>query len=492
MSRDEHTVDVAIIGSGMSGICMASKLRRAGIETFTIYEKADDVGGTWRENRYPGLACDVPAPFYSYTFAPNPDWTSRFAAGPEIHRYLKTVAEREGVLNHVRYRTEIVDASFDGERWQLRAATGEEFEADVVVAATGVLHLPRIPDIPGLGTFAGALFHSARWDTSVPLDGRRIGVIGTGSTGVQLVTELSARAARVTQFQRSAQWVFPLPNWTYSRACRALLRQSRRLNELLYRAHAWSSGYPGNAMIRSGWERTVMQALCRWHLRTISDEGLRARLTPDYKPLCRRLVVSSGYYRAVQRPSVEVTNAAIERIEPAGVVTADGRLHELDVIALATGFDAHAYRRPMQVTGRDGVTVADAWADGPRAHRTVVLPGFPNLFLMMGPNSPIGNTSLVPIAESQAGFAVRWIERIRSGELRHVSPTQQAADDFNAEVRANMGDTIWASGCDSWYIGPDGHPIMWPFTVPEFHAMLASPDDREYDVQRQQPTPIAA
>lgn len=492
MSRAAQPVEVAIVGSGMSGICMATMLRRAGIDTFAIYEKADDVGGTWRENRYPGLSCDVPAPFYSFTFAPNPEWTSRFAAGPEIHRYFKSVAEREGVLGHVRYGTEIVDARFDGERWQLTSAAGERFTADVVVTATGVLHHPRVPDIPGMKSFAGDLFHSARWDTSVPLDGRRIGVVGTGSTGVQLVTALADRAAKVTQFQRSAQWVFPLPNWTYSRLCRALLRRSRRLNALLYRAHAWSFVYPGNAVIRSGWERRVMQAVCRWNLRTVRDPALRARLTPDYQPMCKRLVFSAGYYRAVQRPTVEVTVQAIERIEPRGVVTADGRLHELDVLALATGFDSHAFLRPMRVTGIGGVTLAEAWAKGPRAHRTVALPAFPNLFLMMGPNSPIGNTSLVAIAESQAGFVLRWVERIRAGEIRHVAPTQEATDRFNADIRASMDDTIWVTGCDSWYIGPDGHPVAWPYTVPEFHAMLAEPDDHEYDLHRRPSMPVAA
>ncbi len=485
-------VDVAIIGAGMSGICMGTTLRRAGINSFTIYEKTDDLGGTWRENRYPGVACDVPAAFYSYTFAPNPYWSQRFAPGPEIHRYLRWVAEKEGVRDHVRYRTEIVEATFDGDRWQLLTGAGESVEADVVIAATGVLHHPRIPEIEGLETFAGDVFHTARWDTSVPLDGRRIGVIGTGSTGVQLVTELSARAGAVVQFQRTPQWICPAPNWTYSRAFRALQRRSRKVGELLYRAYAWSFAYPGNAMIRPGWERTVLQAVCRWHLRTVRDPTLREQLTPDYQPMCRRLVFSSGYYRAVQQPSVTVTHSPIERIEPSGVRTADGQLHEIDLLALATGFDAHAFLRPMSVTGLGGVTLADAWAEAPRAHRTVALPGFPNLFLIMGPNSPIGNTSLVAIAESQANFAMHWIERIRSGELRRVAPRQDAADAFNADIRAHMGDTIWASGCDSWYIGPDGFPVLWPFTIPAFHAMLASPDDREFDLARQPSRPVAA
>ena len=483
---------VAIIGSGMSGLCMAMKLHAAGIESFTIYEKAGDLGGTWRENRYPGLSCDVASPFYSYSFAPNPDWSSRFSDGPQIQAYLRTVAQRAGVLDRVRYDTEIVDATFDGDRWQLRSAAGEPFTADVLVAATGVLHQPRMPDIPGLETFGGAAFHSARWEEDVPLDGRRIGVVGTGSTGVQIVTALSTRAAHVTQFQRSAQWIAPVPNLAYSRAWRRLLHRFPKLNELRYRATELQYGLFTTAVVRSGWQRSLIQGVCRLNLRTVRDRELRARMTPDYEPMCRRLVMSAGYYRAIQRPTVEVVDTAIDHVEPRGVVTADARLHECDVLALATGFDAHAFVRPMTVTGRDGLTLAEAWAQGPRAHRTLTVPGFPNLFLMLGPNSPIGNTSLVPLAESQADFVVRWVQRIASGRIRHVAPTPAATAAFNAELRANMHDTVWVTGCDSWYIGPDGQPTMWPFAIDAFHRMLAAaPDDREYELTTEPVTTVA-
>ena len=478
------TPRVAIIGAGMSGLCMAMRLHREGIETFTIYEKAGEVGGTWRENRYPGLSCDVPAPFYSYTFAPNPDWSSRFSDGPQIQSYFKDVARRSGVLDRVVFDTEIVDAAFDGERWHLRSAAGEEFTADVVVAATGVLHQPRIPDIPGLETFDGAAFHSARWDESVPLDGRRIAVVGTGSTGVQIVTALSTRAAKVTQFQRSAQWIAPVPNYSYSRVWCSLLHRFPRLAELRYRGTAMQYGLFTTAVVRSGWQRSLIQAICRLNLFTIRDRDLRRRMTPDYEPMCRRLIMSSGYYRAIQRPTVEVVDTGIDHVEPRGIVTADGRLHECDVIALATGFDAHAFMRPMTVTGRDGLTLEDAWAQGPRAHRTVTVPGFPNMFLMLGPNSPIGNTSLVPLAESQSDFITGWVRRIASGEISQVAPTAESTQVFNDSIRDNMHDTVWVTGCDSWYIGPDGQPTLWPFAIDAFHEMMAArPDDREYDIR---------
>ena len=247
------------------------------------------------------------------------------------------------------------------------------------------------------------------------------------------------------------------------------------------------------AVVRPGWQRRLIQAVCRLNLLTVRDRDLRRRMTPDYEPMCRRLIMSAGYYRAIQRPNVEVVDAGIDHVEPRGIVTRDGRLHEFDVIALATGFDAHAFVRPMTVTGYDGLTLEEAWADGPHAHRTVTLPGFPNLFLMLGPNSPIGNTSLVPLAESQADFVVRWVQRIASGRVRHVAPTAEATAAFNRSIRDNMHDTVWVTGCDSWYIGPDGQPTMWPFAIDEFHRMMAAtPDDREYDIRTAPARPVAA
>jgi cation diffusion facilitator CzcD-associated flavoprotein CzcO len=472
---------IVIVGAGMSGLCMAVELLGAGIDSFTILEKADEVGGTWRENTYPGLTCDVPSPFYSYSFAPNPEWSLRFSPAAEIQRYLCSVADRFDLRRRIRFGTEVVEARYeDAGGWWIQTAAGEELTADVVVAATGVLHKPRLPAITGIGEFAGRAFHSARWDHSATVDRARIGVIGTGSTGVQIVTALAGRAQRLVQFQRTAQWVLPWPNQRYSGVRRSLLRRFPWLQQPIYRATQRSYDYLAQAVIKPGLRRSATGMLCGAHLRTVRDPELRARLTPGYEPFCKRLVISAGYYRAVQRPGVEVIADAIERIEPAGIRTADGRLHELDLIVFATGFDAHAFMRPMDVIGEGGLTLARAWSDGPRAHRTVALPGFPNLFLLMGPNSPIGSSSLIPIAEAQAGYVRQWIERLRSGEVTAVAPTESATAAFNAEIRANMGDTVWVTGCDSWYLGPDGYPTLWPFSMDRFRRMLARPDPREF------------
>lgn len=461
-----------IVGAGMSGLCMGAKLSHAGLGNFRILEKRDDIGGTWRENRYPGLTCDVPASFYSYRFGPDPGWRNRFASAPEIHAYLRAVADHFDLERSIRYRQEVTSATFADGVWHLETGAGEQIDADVLIHATGVLHHPRIPPLPGLETFAGHAFHSARWDPDVAIDGSRLGVIGTGSTGIQIVTATAGRAKRVTQFQRTAQWVLPWPHRAY--------RAPQRNHAIHYAVNRSLFEVLGEGLLHPGWQRRAMQGLCRANLRVaVRDPELRAKLTPDYEPLCKRLVMSAGYYRAVQKRGVEVVTAAVERIIPEGVQTADGRVHHLDTLVLATGFDAHAFMRPMKIAGSRR-TLAEAWADGPRTHLTTMIPGFPNMFLLMGPNSPVGNTSLVPIAEAQADFALHWIRRIAAGQIASVAPTQEAADAFNREIRDNMGDTVWTTGCDSWYIGPDGTPTLWPFSMRQFWRRLAEIDEREF------------
>lgn len=465
---------VVVLGGGMSGIGMAIKLLQAGVRDVEILEKASEFGGTWRENTYPGLACDVPAPFYTYSFAPNPDWTQRFADGAQIRRYLCGVADRFGLRERTRFGTEVTALTWEEGRWTIETAGGETLHADVVVAATGVLHRPRVPELPGRDTFAGPAFHSARWDHDVALDGRRIGVIGTGSTGIQLVTELGERGHDVVQFQRTPQWVLPMPNAEYSRSTRRVLRRWPALSRGLYRYHQAMLEWTFEGIVKPGLKRRAVQATCRAALLRVRDPELRARLTPADEPMCKRLVMSGGYHRVVQQPNVQVVSHGVERVEPEGVITDDGQLHELDVLVYATGFDAQAFLRPTVVRGEDGITLDEAWRDGPRAHQTVGMPGFPNLFLLLGPNSPIGNTSLFPIAEAQADVVVRLVDRIRRGEGAAYAPAPEAAAAFAERLRAGMPGTVWLTGCDSWYLGPDGMPVLWPEAPRRFYEMLAA------------------
>jgi cation diffusion facilitator CzcD-associated flavoprotein CzcO len=467
----------------MSGLCMGIKLRQAGIESFTIHEKADSVGGTWRENTYPGLSCDVPSRFYSYSFAPNPDWSRQFSPGAEIWAYFDGIANRYGLRPHIRFNSEIIAGRHDGQRWLLRTAAGEEETDDFLISATGVLHHPRYPDIEGLGSFSGAAFHSARWDHSVELAGKRIGVVGTGSTGVQITCALAGVAGRYSLFQRTAQWILPVPNRSYSQVTKWLLRRSPALNRLAYRAgQEWLEHGFGEAVVRPGWQRRAIGAACRRNLGRVEDPHLRRKVTPDYEPMCKRLVMSGEFYTAIQEPNVEVVTERIERVEPEGIRTADGALHELDVLVLATGFDAHAYMRPMRLVGPHDETLDDIWPDEPHGYLTVALPGLPNFFCLMGPHSPFGNQSLIAVAETQADYALWFIKRFRVGELALAAPTAAATERFNADLRAAMPDTVWTTGCHSWYIGADGLPMLWPWTPQRHREMLAEPALADFDV----------
>jgi len=484
-TKGRRTPRVAIVGAGMSGICAAAKLAAAGVHDVVVYEKADRVGGTWRENTYPGLACDVPSRYYCYTFAPNPDWTHVFPPGHEVQAYLEKVADDLRLRPRIRFGAEIDEAVWtDRATWLVRTRDGEAAEYDFLISAAGVLHHPRMPDIEGLDTFRGAVFHSARWDHRVALDGRKVAVVGTGSTGVQITKALAPRCREYKLFQRTPQWVFPLVNLPYRRPTRWLLHRSPALNRLWGRLayRFWQRIFENTfcmAVVAPGWQRRLVSTICRWNLRGVRDRGLRERLRPKDLPMCKRMVIAAGFYRALRREGAELVDQPIDHVEPRGIVTADGRLHELDVIVLATGFHAHSYIRPVELVGPGGLRLSEVWQDEPRAYRTVALPGFPNFFLLLGPHSPIGNQSLFTITETQVDYTLRWIERWRAGEFTAATPRREATDRFNAEMRSAYPRTIWVSGCDSWYLGKDGLPALWPWSPQTHRDMLAKlrPDE---------------
>lgn len=460
---------------------MAITLQRAGFTDFTVYEKSDRFGGTWRENTYPGLSCDVPSRFYQFRFAKNPAWSQFFAPGAEIHDYFTGVAQDYGLPWRTRFGTEVVRAEFDGARWEVGTDDGAVEQYDFVLCATGILHHPRTPDIAGLDTFAGAVFHSARWDHEVELSGKRVGVLGTGSTGVQIVTALAGNVQELSMFQRTPQWILPLPNGRYSRWTIAAHRRFPVLDDFAYAVTHRIFEFLVRALIKPGLKRRLIGALCRANLHFVRDRALRAALTPGYEPMCKRLVVSGGFYRAVQQDGVRVVTEAVDHVEPRGIVTTDGRLHELDVLALATGFDAHAFMRPMGIIGTDGRTLDQVWAEGPRAFETVAMPGFPNMFLLIGPHSPVGNYPLTLIAESQADHILGWIRRWCAREFDTVEPTTEAIGRYYAEIREAMPQTVWMTGCQSWYLGKDGVPELWPWTPSRHRELMArTPDLANY------------
>ena len=474
---------VVIVGAGMSGTAMGVALKRAGFDDFEMIEKGSDVGGTWFWNRYPGLSCDVPSQLYQYSFHLKPDWKRIFASGPEILEYHREVVERFGLWDHIRLDTEVKCARWQGAGWEVETDDGVGSRADFVVMATGVLHHPNVPDISGLGEFAGPVLHSARWDESIALDEKRMAVIGTGSTGVQLVSALQPMAEQVTLFTRSPQWVLWGPTeMRQLPLMSALMKRAPLVNRLVFEALLKGSGLFTDVVTRPSWRRRLLQASAQRRLRSIEDPELRERLTPDYQPLCKRQVVSGNFYRAVQQPNVEVVTEGIDHVRPEGIVTRDARVREFDVIALATGFKAHSYMRPMEIVGRDGLSIEDAWASGPRAYRMTAIPGFPNLFTILGPNSPVGSLPLHHAAELSADYILRWIERFSAGDVMSVEPTEAATAEFNAEVAEALGPTVWNTGCNSWYQREDGSIDLWPFDRETMERMLGAHQDEHFHI----------
>jgi cation diffusion facilitator CzcD-associated flavoprotein CzcO len=475
-----------VIGAGMSGILSAIKLQEAGFEDWVIYEKADRLGGTWRENTYPGIACDVPSHLYSYSFALNPEWSHRFAPGSEIQAYFEEVARRYGVTPRIRFGREVTRCRFEDGRWKIELADGSQDEGDFVIAATGVLHHPAYPGIEGLDSFEGASFHSARWDHDVELTGKRVGVIGTGSSAIQIVSALVDEVAELTLFQRTAQWITPVENPTYSEEEKAEFRRRPAAMQEIRTvvSRAFTEGF-ANVLVDS--ESPMLELIhdsCVTNLEnSVLDPDLREKLRPSYRAACKRLIMSEDFYDAIQRPNARLVTEGIERVEASGVRTRDGRLHELDVLVLATGFRVDRFVRPMQVTGRDGTALDDVWKEGPFAYMAISVPGFPNFFMLNGPNSPVGNFSLIDVAELQLAYVLQLVEQTRSAGCSEICASPEAMERFDAERKQAAKTTIWNSGCKSWYLDEEGLPTAWPWTFDRFREVMSEPQIEDYEMR---------
>jgi cation diffusion facilitator CzcD-associated flavoprotein CzcO len=480
MERNPHVMTsprIAIIGAGMSGILTAIKLSEAGYDNHVLYEKAARLGGTWRENTYPGIACDVPAHLYTYSFEPNADWSQAFATGAEIQAYFEGVASKYRVPERIRFNEGVDVCEFGDGRWHLRTSTGREDVADVVIAATGVLHNPRVAELPGLASFEGACFHSARWDHSVSLDDKRVGVIGTGSTAIQITSALAGKVANFELFQRTPQWIMPIENPTFSDSDKAGFRRDpSRLAAVKAEADAAFQNFSNAVIDADSNEIHEIEAACMMNLeKNVRDAALREKLRPGYRAGCKRLIFSTNFYEALQRPNTHLVTEGIERIEARGVRTRDGQLHELDVLVMATGFVADSFIRPAIVLGKNGKSLDEAWADRPVAYLSVSVPEFPNFFLLNGPNGPVGNFSLIQIAEHQVAYVLQLLDEIRSGRCRAISASHDATARFEAERVVAARQSIWATGCKSWYLDKDGVPASWPWSRERFFEAMARP-----------------
>ncbi len=477
----EH--ETVILGAGMSGLCTAIALKRAGRHDFVMLEKSAGLGGTWWDNRYPGAHVDVPAPLYCFSFAPNPNWRRRFAAAAEIQAYMADCARRFGITPHLRFGCAVSAARFDEARgrWLIDTTDGTRIEARYFVCSAGPLSRARWPGIPGLEGFAGKRLHSSRWNAGVALQGLRVGVIGTGSTGAQLVPPLAEQAGHLTVFQRTPNWVLP-----------RLDRRYNALDRLLAHLppYTWAVREFWNALLEIGrrgfdegsFMRRQMVRQAEAHLRRgISDETLRAKLRPPYPLGCKRIIYANDYYPTLARPNVALVTEDITRITPAGVLTADGREHELDALVCATGFDVeHAVNIP--VLGRGGVTLQETWRDGPQAVLGLTVAGFPNLFLMLGPNTATGHTSTLLYIEPGVQWALQAMQELerRGARWLDVKPGVMAA--FNQGLQQRLGGLVW-SQCRSWYRSGSGRNIaIWPGFTREYVAAVAAQSFADFDI----------
>jgi cation diffusion facilitator CzcD-associated flavoprotein CzcO len=480
---------IAIIGAGFAGIGMAIRLKQAGIDSFTMFERAGEIGGTWRDNTYPGAACDVPSHAYSLSFEQHPGWTHRYSPSSEIQGYLLGLVEKWRLRDHLRLRAAVTSARFDERAgtWTLTTETGEAVTARVVVSCVGGLVDPALPDIPGLGTFAGTTFHTARWNHECPLAGRRVGVIGTGASAVQVVPSIAPEVAHLTVFQRTPAWVVPKRDRVYSERLRRLLARFPVLLHASRTLHYLASELWGPMIILDAPRLSAIgERLSLMHLRQqVKDPVLREKLTPHFQLGCKRILVSDDYWASFERPNVSLVTERIERVEPEGVRTTDGTLHPLDALVLATGFALGLATAPFPVTGRGGRTLDDAWRDGAVAYKGMTVSGFPNWFILMGPNTGPGHTSVLVYTEAQIAHTLGAIQVLRKNGVRYVDVRQDVQDRYNAGIQGRMKHTVWGSGCHSWYLSPDGsNHALFPGLAAEYVLRARRFRPSDYDIAR--------
>jgi cation diffusion facilitator CzcD-associated flavoprotein CzcO len=455
---------IVIIGAGFGGIGMGIALKKAGFGDFVILEKSDELGGTWYDNQYPGCACDVPSPLYSYSFELNPSWSRLFAPRREIWEYLRMCARKYGVDEHIRYgrRVEHMDWDEDSGRWHIAiAGEPEDYVARAVVSGAGALHIPSYPDIPGAARFGGASFHSARWDHSADLGGR-VAVIGTGASAIQFIPEVAREAGHLEVFQRTPPWIHPRPDAPIPPRLRGTFETVPLTARMSREAIYWLLEARGAGFAIHPRLMRPLEQLARWHIgKQIADPGLRARVTPDYTIGCKRILFSSDYYPALQRPNVDLITDDITGITENAVVTADGVAHEADVIIYATGFGVVESVTGLNVTGRDGRKFTP---DAVEAYRGITMAGFPNFFMLLGPNTALGHTSVVFMIESQIQHVMSCLRMLARDQADTIEVSEPALRHYNDGLQRRLRRAVWsAGGCRSWYLDPDGvNRALWP------------------------------
>ncbi|TQL68033.1 cation diffusion facilitator CzcD-associated flavoprotein CzcO [Nocardioides albertanoniae] len=486
-SSVDNGTSVTIIGSGFGGIGMAVRLKERGFEDITIFEKAGDVGGVWRDNSYPGAACDVPSHLYSFSFAPKHDWSRRFAPQAEILGYLQKTAERFDVLRHVRLNTEVEGASFDHDmgRWTVRLVDGTTHTSDVLITAVGQLSRPALPRISGIDSFEGEIFHSATWNHDFDLAGKKVAVVGTGASAIQFVPHVQKQVSSLTLFQRGPAHVLPKPDYAYAEFVSAALAKVPGLHALSRWVTYWQLEPRAAAFTRFPKLMEILQRRFEKSLHAqVEDPVKRALLTPTDLIGCKRVLLSNDYYPAVVQDNVSIVNDGIVEVRPEGVVTEDGTLHEVDAIILGTGFQATDFLAPMHITGRDGLDLNEVWRDGAEAHLGISVAGFPNLFLLYGPNTNLSHSSIVFMLESQINYILQGVKKVAGAAVRSVEVRSGVQDEFNVGIQTRIGATVWDRDCRSWYKTAAGkNTTNWPGATFTYRLKTRRPDWSDFRIE---------
>jgi cation diffusion facilitator CzcD-associated flavoprotein CzcO len=487
-STQDSDFPIVIIGTGFAGIGMAIQLKKAGITSFRMFEREGDIGGTWRDNTYPGCACDVPSHVYSFSFEPNPSWERAFAPSSEIQQYLLDVVAKHDLRKHIQFDTAIVSARFEEETalWHLETSTGETVTARFVVSGVGGLVDPAYPDIKGLEQFTGDVFHTARWNHDCDLRGKNVAVIGTGASAIQVVPSIAPDVGKLDVYQRTAHWIMPKNDHVFSDDRKRFFSR----HALVHKLYRWGLFLASEAMgpivfLDSPLSKIGEKGSLIHLARSVKDPELRRKLTPDFQFGCKRVLISDDYWRTFNRDNVELVTDGIARITEDGIETVDGQTHPADVIVLATGFALGLANAPFPITGLGGRSLDDAWKDGAVAYKGVTVSGFPNWFIMMGPNTGPGHTSVLVYTERQIDYALQAIQLIRQRRLKYVDVHQDVQDRYNEHIQKRMKRTAWSSGCNSWYLNPDGsNHALFPGFASEYCLSIRKFDPSEYDLAR--------
>lgn len=471
---------IVIVGAGISGLCLAIKLTKAGLKSFTILEKSDDVGGTWLENSYPGCGCDIPSMLYSFSFAPKHDWSRKYAPQPEILEYFRHCVDHYDIRRHIRFGTSVARAAFDesSATWRIQTADGEELQASIFVAAVGQLNRPKLPEIEGLDSFAGRAFHSAQWNHELDYRDKTVAVVGNGASAIQLVPKLAEQARKVLIFQRSPNWIARRHDYRYPR----LVQKMFRWIPGVARLHRWWIYWLSEARILLYKRKSLLnKGFTGWlwyRMRKKTPKELHKSVIPIFPAGCKRVLVSNDYLESLHRDNVEVVNQRIQKIVPGGVV-ADGKTREVDAIVLATGFEASRFLYPMEITGREGVKLNEVWQKRPRTYLGMLCPGFPNFFMLYGPNTNLGHNSIIFMVECQVRLILRCLQTMRKRGQRTIEVRDDAVEQFDKLLQDRLREKVWNGYVSSWYKTPDGHIINnWCGSTIAYWRRTRRPDPR--------------